>query len=421
MPARDVVWRQLCDEMQGRWIKGSLMREPRVQVDSGDWTLTLDVHLVSNGDSSVPYTRMRAPFVNRDGFRFSLYRAGLFTHLGKLLGTQDLEIGDPVFDAKYVIRSNQPEKVRVLLANPRIRELLDSQPRLFFTVRDDEGWFGARYPDGVDQLLFDVPVVIREPNVLRPLFDLFTETLQELERLDSGEADERTLLLRTLEDPGGEVSEKNAVLWKGDERRRRAAGALGRLKEARAVEPLIRALSDPDIHLRRQAIKALASIGDARAVPALIPLLGVIEGDALTSDASAALHELDHGEVADALAEALAGNHTALSAVQPELREPIIQALIGALGGPTAPNAAQALAEIGAVEALPALRAALQPQPWLPGAPAPAVEEAIRALERRQALPRPAASAEADRRALPLPAGQAPAHVDDLPLPGAGH
>src|SRR5688572_4357024 len=90
---KEQAWRQLCSEMQGRWIDGGFMREPRIQVDAGDWILTLDVHHVSSGDSSVPYTRMRAPFVNRDGFRFTLYRAGIFTPLGKLFGTQDLEIG----------------------------------------------------------------------------------------------------------------------------------------------------------------------------------------------------------------------------------------------------------------------------------------------------------------------------------------
>ena len=32
---------------------------------------------------------MRAPFVNKDGFQFEIYREGLFSAMGKALGMQD--------------------------------------------------------------------------------------------------------------------------------------------------------------------------------------------------------------------------------------------------------------------------------------------------------------------------------------------
>jgi len=41
-----------------------------------------------------------------------------------------------------------------------------------------------------------------------------------------------------------------------------------------AVEPLIRALRDPDWGVREKVAVALGSIGDARALPALSRLLG---------------------------------------------------------------------------------------------------------------------------------------------------
>jgi hypothetical protein len=47
-------------------------------------------------------------------------------------------------------------------------------------VKDDEGWFGTKFPDGVDELHFAVAGVIKDIDRLKGLYDLFAETLDEL-------------------------------------------------------------------------------------------------------------------------------------------------------------------------------------------------------------------------------------------------
>ncbi|TAJ44300.1 HEAT repeat domain-containing protein [Methanofollis fontis] len=49
-----------------------------------------------------------------------------------------------------------------------------------------------------------------------------------------------------------------------------AADALGRLRDARAVDPLIAAMDDPDPRVRKKAAWALGQIGDARGQRALL-------------------------------------------------------------------------------------------------------------------------------------------------------
>jgi HEAT repeat protein len=51
--------------------------------------------------------------------------------------------------------------------------------------------------------------------------------------------------------------------------RREAAYTLGKIGNSSAVEPLIKALNDPDSYVRRQAVDALGNIGDARAIEPL--------------------------------------------------------------------------------------------------------------------------------------------------------
>ncbi|HEU4754425.1 MAG TPA: DUF3137 domain-containing protein, partial [Armatimonadota bacterium] len=88
-PTREEIWRQLAAEMQASYVEGGWFHGDKVQARTGDWIVTLDTYTVSNGKTSTTYTRLRAPFVNQDGFRFTLYRAGLFTELGKMFGMQD--------------------------------------------------------------------------------------------------------------------------------------------------------------------------------------------------------------------------------------------------------------------------------------------------------------------------------------------
>ncbi len=92
--------------------------------------MTLDTFVMSTGKGHIPFTRMRAPYVNPDGFRFRVYRAGVFTELGKILGMQDIEVGHSEFDRAFVIQGNDPVKVHLLFGNAEIRRLLEAQPSI---------------------------------------------------------------------------------------------------------------------------------------------------------------------------------------------------------------------------------------------------------------------------------------------------
>lgn len=182
-PSKDEVWRRLCEEIGAEFVQGALWKGSKVRVHVDPWTITLDTYSVSNGESQATYTRIRAPYVNPDGFRFTVHRKGFFSGLGKWLGMQDIEVGDPDFDEAFVIRGNDEAKVRELLADPNLRALIAAQPRLRLTVKDGEGWFGPRFPEDVDELQFQVEGVLKDVERLKGLFDLFAAVLERLCRL----------------------------------------------------------------------------------------------------------------------------------------------------------------------------------------------------------------------------------------------
>jgi hypothetical protein len=98
---------------------------------------------------------------------------------------RDIEIGYPYFDDNFIIKGNNPDKIRLLLKDETLQKLLDAQPDIHFQVKDDEGWFGTHFPEGVDELYFECYGVMKDELMLRHLFDLFCCTLERLVRIDS--------------------------------------------------------------------------------------------------------------------------------------------------------------------------------------------------------------------------------------------
>lgn len=181
---KEEAWKQLCAEMRADFIDGGFWKGDKVELRVDDaWLITLDVFSVQQGKRRQKYTRLRVPFVSLDDFRFVVYRNGLFTGLGKVLGMQDIEVGDSEFDTAFVIQGNNEAKLKALFATPNIQKLLHYQPEVRFEVRDNQGRFWETLPESVDVLYFQVEGVVTDLNLLKGLFYLFIETLRELYEL----------------------------------------------------------------------------------------------------------------------------------------------------------------------------------------------------------------------------------------------
>ena len=183
-PSKDEVWRQLSQEIGAEFVEGGFWKGSKVQAHVGPWTVTLDMG-TSDEDGESPATRLRAPYINPEGFRFTIYRKNLFSDLGKFLGMQDIEVGDPEFDEAFIIKGNDESKVRDLFANSKFRQMIQDQPKFRLEVKDSEGWFGPEFPEDVDELSFQVVGVIKDAERLKALFDLFTAVLDQLCRIGS--------------------------------------------------------------------------------------------------------------------------------------------------------------------------------------------------------------------------------------------
>jgi hypothetical protein len=186
-PSKYEVLRQLGQEIGAEFVDGGYWKENKVQVHINPWTITLDFYSVRARSQHVYYTRMRAPYVNPESFRFTIYRKGILSELGKLLGMQDIKVGDPDFDDAFIIKGNDEIRVVRLFADSKIRQMIQTQPRIRLEVKDNDGWFGSKFPADVDELHFQVVGVIKDVERLKALFDLFVAILDQLCRIGSAQ------------------------------------------------------------------------------------------------------------------------------------------------------------------------------------------------------------------------------------------
>lgn len=194
-PSKDEIWSQIATEIGGEYIDRGFWMKDDLLFKHKEWEIVLDTFTRSTGKHSTTYTRLRAPFVNKDKLRFNIYSEGFFSSIGKFFGMQDIEIGDKFFDEHYIIQGNDGQKIRQLLRSEELKALIINQPNFNVKIKDDEGWFGQDFPVDVDQLYFECTGVITERRALLNLFELFSAILDRLVRIDSAYKDDPEIRL----------------------------------------------------------------------------------------------------------------------------------------------------------------------------------------------------------------------------------
>ncbi|MEM7370915.1 MAG: DUF3137 domain-containing protein [Bacteroidota bacterium] len=170
------IWLQLCERLDADFFEGKRRRHDRIEAFHGEWMITLDTFLAND----VTWTRMRAPYVNRDDFVFRIFKENVMHRIGKAFGMKDVEVGYPDFDKQYVIQGSDERKLRMMFANPDIRDLISFQYSMYLALRRDAPLFQKKFPKGVNEVYYQSIGTIANLERLHDLFELFAATLDHL-------------------------------------------------------------------------------------------------------------------------------------------------------------------------------------------------------------------------------------------------
>jgi hypothetical protein len=174
------LWKQLSDELGGELTDAKGTRQDKVHAKVGSWVVTLDEHSEAGYRSEHVYTRLRGNFVNPEGFRLAISHQGVFAHIGKIVGMQDIQVDHEPFDKMFLVQGSDPDTIKKLFDDDRLRELIKLEPDIHLQVRDAGDWFEDHFPDNVDELVLEVQGQVQDLARLKRLFDLFARVLDRL-------------------------------------------------------------------------------------------------------------------------------------------------------------------------------------------------------------------------------------------------
>jgi hypothetical protein len=116
---------------------------------------------------------------------------------GKPIGRHFVTCGYPDFDKSFWINSKDEAKARTMLDDEKFRGLLQAQPYVWLKVKDTAGWFGPKFPENVDMLIYeqiDMQPITDVPRLVS-LFSLMEATLKRMCHIGSANAEDPGVVL----------------------------------------------------------------------------------------------------------------------------------------------------------------------------------------------------------------------------------
>ncbi len=99
--------------------------------------------VTGEGDPPATFAHLSARAPGSAGLKLRVYRSYLYSQFGRVVGIQDLVLGDPHFDRNFIVKSSDPHYAKLWLS-PAARKLMLAAPDYCFEI-DDEHIIGTTH------------------------------------------------------------------------------------------------------------------------------------------------------------------------------------------------------------------------------------------------------------------------------------
>lgn len=176
--SKENIWKSFSEQTGGTFFEGQYGMLDGTIISYKNWKIVFDYYDLYSGKFNERFTRIFVSIVSLDNFRFEIYNNGIIRSLEKIFGAQDIEIGIKEFDKKFILKANNGFKLKKLLINPQIRQLLEIQNEVNFEISNYKGIWEKETQDL--ELSFFVKGEIKSIETLSSLLDLFKLVLDNL-------------------------------------------------------------------------------------------------------------------------------------------------------------------------------------------------------------------------------------------------
>ena len=190
LPRRD-AWTQVAAATGGRFHPGKRPAKDKVIITHGPWEVWLDTYVVSNGQTSVTYTRTRAYFLGRRHVSLLVRRRNLLDRIGEALGFASRPPVGRALTETYVVKGKPPTRIPSLFSGSHLGEAVMAVPSLRLEIKRAPRKMRLKLGASAGVAVCRTTGVIVDPAHLVGLIEVVKEALEGLQRI--GEADSRPL------------------------------------------------------------------------------------------------------------------------------------------------------------------------------------------------------------------------------------
>jgi hypothetical protein len=179
------AWGEVATRTGGQLVEKG--HTPEIHIQHGPWTVIVDKYVVHTGNIVLTYTRTRADLLAHDDFSFQLHPRTIFSRFGWIFRLADVSVGDQEVEERYAVRSRQSTRIRSLMQDRSLRNLLLAQPNMTLALAGLSWWRRRKRGSRVRVVSVRTDGVITEVDRLVGFIQLVQATLDQLARIGTAE------------------------------------------------------------------------------------------------------------------------------------------------------------------------------------------------------------------------------------------
>ncbi|QDG54087.1 hypothetical protein FIV42_26100 [Persicimonas caeni] len=131
------TWQKVAQKLGLGFEDSTWFGHPKLYGKFRDTDVDVTIEVVGSGKSKQIYTVVEAPLSGLAPYGLKVYQEGMWEKMEKLIGGDDIQVGDPELDKAFIIQGNDAEKISEVLTAPSVKRSLIVGQRRHRTLRID--------------------------------------------------------------------------------------------------------------------------------------------------------------------------------------------------------------------------------------------------------------------------------------------
>ena len=175
-------WQEFAEHIQGEFVKKSFWHTSKVEKNYKGNRIVFE-NYTTGDETSQTCTKVTAFLYLKKDFIFQVYNSNFFTTIAKYFGMQDILIGSPDFDKKYIVKSNDGFKIKQLLRTPEVRNEIENFKYIYITLSKSKTFWNRKAPENLYELCYNTHKDIKDFKELETIYHLLTVVINQLQEM----------------------------------------------------------------------------------------------------------------------------------------------------------------------------------------------------------------------------------------------